>query len=56
MTEHELITTILPNGRYEVRCLGCKVDDSPHICPNEVVANRVIEAHLRAFGGDSFAL
>jgi hypothetical protein len=53
MTEHEMITTVLLSGRYEVRCLGCDVDDNPRICLNEEVANKVVAAHLRAFGGSN---
>lgn len=49
MTEHELIKTVLPNGRYEVRCVDCPIDDSPMRCLNEAVADKVIAAHLRAF-------
>ena len=53
MTEHQLVKTILPSGRYEVRCVDCDVDDSPRICLDEAVADRVIAAHLRAFGGST---
>jgi hypothetical protein len=53
MTEHQLIKTVLPSGRYEVRCVGCDVDDSPRMCLDEAVADKVIASHLRAFGGDN---